>query len=279
MSLQYQADSNTHGTAPHCLNSNDIDSDHGTEETIKIFPTMLKLIGGTLVGGVKYSDLYIDSNEDKDTSSANSYVTNNDKGHDNKNNIQHKIPKLPQIAQKVAKLEKTQLDEKQYIAYEMIACTFLFGLVNDGCDKTTKLGTYLQQTMEITTTADANDIIKKLEARGGRDQLLMFLTGPAGSGKSTAMKIAQQLCYEFCIALGIMWSDKTFIFTVYTGLAASLFGGVTISKAAFPNQCKQLSVDDKNEWQDVQIVVIDKVSFMSDTILKTLDRKLKEIGN
>ncbi len=34
MSLQYQADSNTHGTAPHCLNSNDIDSDHRTEETI-----------------------------------------------------------------------------------------------------------------------------------------------------------------------------------------------------------------------------------------------------
>jgi hypothetical protein len=47
----------------------------------------------------------------------------------------------------------------------------------------------------------------------------------------------------------------------------------------FLNQCKQLSVDDKNEWQDVQIVVIDEVTFMSDTILKTLDRKLKEIGN
>ena len=107
----------------------------------------------------------------------------------------------------------------------------------------------------------------------------MFLTGPAGSGKSTAMKIAQKFCYEFCMAVGIMWSDKTFIFTAYTGLAASLFGGVTISKAAFLNQHKQLSVDDKNEWQDVQIVVIDKVSFMSDTILKTLDRKLKKIGN
>jgi hypothetical protein len=62
-------------------------------------------------------------------------------------------------------------------------------------------------------------------------------------------------------------------------LAASLFGGVPISKAAFLNQWKQLSVDDKNEWQDVQIVVIDKVSFMSDTILKMLDRKLEEIGN
>ncbi len=118
----------------------------------------------------------------------------------------------------------------------MIACTFLLGLLNDGSDKNTKLGAYLQQTMEIATTADANDVINKLKARGGRDQLLMFLTGPAGLGKSTAMKIAQTFCYEFCIAVGIMWSDKAFIFTAYTGLAASLFGGVTISKAAFLNQ-------------------------------------------
>ncbi len=143
------------------------------------------------------------SDEDKDTSSTNSYVTNNDKGHD-KNNNQHKIPTLPKIAQKVAKLEKTQLDEKQYIAYEMIACTFLLGLVNDGRDKNTKLGAYLQQTMEIDSTTDGNDTNKKLKARGGRDQLLMFLTGPAGSGKSAAMKVAQQFCYKFCIAVGIM---------------------------------------------------------------------------
>ena len=101
--------------------------------------------------------------------------------------------------------------------------------------------------MEIASTTDANDIIKKLKARGGRDQLLMFLTGPAGSGNSTAIKVAQKFCYEFCIAVGIMWSDKTFIFTAYTGLAASLFGGVTISKAVFLNQRKQLSVDNKND--------------------------------
>ena len=66
-------------------------------------------------------------------------------------------------------------------------------------------------------------------------------------------------------------------FLPHAGSAASLFGGVTISKAAFLNQRKQLSVDDRNEWQDVRIVVIDEVSFMSDTILKTLDRKLQEI--
>jgi hypothetical protein len=35
--------------------------------------------------------------------------------------------------------------------------------VNDGRDKNTKLGAYLQQTMEIAYTADANDIIAKLK--------------------------------------------------------------------------------------------------------------------
>ena len=79
--------------------------------------------------------------------------------------MQHKIPTLPQVARKVARLEKTQLDEKQYIAYEMIACTFFLGLVNDGSDKNTKLGSYLQQTMEIASTTDANDIIKKLKSK------------------------------------------------------------------------------------------------------------------
>ena len=276
--LQHQPDSSTRDATPLCLNSTNFDGDQKTEESIKTFPTMLKLINWTLVGCVKYSNLYNDLEENEDTSSTCRHANESDRDYYTKK-MQCKIPTLPQVARRVARLEKTQLDEKQFIAYEMIACTFLLGLVNDGSDKNTKLGSYLQQTLEIASITDATDIIKKLKARGGRDQLLMFLTGPAGSGKSTAIKIAQQYCYEFCIAVGIMWSDKTFIFTAYTGSAASLFGGVTISKAAFLNQHKQLSVDDKNEWQDVRIVVIDEVSFMSDTILKTLDRKLKEIKN
>jgi hypothetical protein len=79
--------------------------------------------------------------------------------------------------------------------------------------------------------------------------------------------VAQQFFYEFHLAVGVMWSDTTFLFTAYTGSAASLFGGVTIPKATFLNQNKSLSLDDKNQWQDVQIVIIDKISFMSNSIL------------
>ena len=45
-------------------------------------------------------------------------MNESDKDH-GKKKMQCKIPTLLQIARKVARLEKTQLDEKQYIAYEI----------------------------------------------------------------------------------------------------------------------------------------------------------------
>ncbi len=79
--------------------------------------------------------------------------------------------------------------------------------------------------------------------------------------------------------MDVLWSDHTVLFTAYTGAAASFCGRVTISKAAFLNQQKALSPNDKNEWQDVQILIVDEVSLTSDKILEALDVKLKEIRN
>ena len=105
------------------------------------------------------------------------------------NNNQLKVSTLPEIARKVTKLEKTQLNEKRYIAYEIIACTFLLGLIKDGNNPKTTLYLSLQQSMGCPNTTDMEDLVNRLKARGGQDQLLMFFTGPAGSGKSTAVMV------------------------------------------------------------------------------------------
>jgi hypothetical protein len=154
---------------------------------------MIKLISGTFVGGANYSDTY--NNEMNSPIQSRNNTTNNN---------QLKVPILPEIARKVAKLEKTQLDEKQYIAYEIIACTFLLGFVKDGNNPKTTLYSSLQQSMGCPNTIDMEDLVNRLKARGGQCQRLMFLTGPAGSDKSTAVMVAQQFCFEFCMAVGDM---------------------------------------------------------------------------
>ena len=111
------------------------------------------------------------------------------------------------------------MDEKQYVTYEIICCTFLLGLVNEGRDPNSKLKSHLQQALaEKEDERDMNYLIEELNARGGQEQLIMFLTGPAGAGKSTTLKVAQTFLYEFCLAIGWLWSDSTFfLLTAYTG--------------------------------------------------------------
>jgi hypothetical protein len=75
-----------------------------------------------------------------------------------------------------------------------------------------------------------------------------------------------------------MWSDTTFLFAAYTGAAALLIGGITISRTACLNQ-KRPTCDDIKECKDVRILVIDKVSFMGDSTLQMLNKKLTNIQN
>ena len=175
---------------------NEKDSGNVQRNNNKTFSTMVKLISGALVGGTDYSEIYENYGIDNDDTSTASNNTSNNTNKDGSNQ-HHKIPTLQEVARKIARLEKMELDEKQYIAYEMIACTFLLGLVRDGNDANTTLFTSLQKTMGDKSSQEIADIVKKLEARGGREQLLLFLTGPAGSRKSTAMRVANQFVMNF----------------------------------------------------------------------------------
>lgn len=56
----------------------------------------------------------------------------------------------------------------------------------------------------------------------------MFVTGPAGADKITVIDVAQQICCEFYKSVGIIWGDKTVLFTAIAGCAAAQFGKVTL---------------------------------------------------
>ena len=180
---------------------------------------MLQLLAESIIGGDVYTQIYNDLDNDQDSAdtstSSKTIVT----------------PTLSGVTRKVTEVEKKILDKKGYIAYKIICCTFVLGLICDGKDTSTLLSRCLGQCLD-ECPQPTNDLIEELQARGGEDQILMFLTGPAGAGKSTAVKVAQRFCFEFCRAVGNLWSDSSFLFTTYTGSTASLFGGGTIVKHA-----------------------------------------------
>jgi hypothetical protein len=127
---------------------------------------MLKLISGALVGGTNYSKVYNTCGIEKDDTSAASNNSSKNTDKESSHEQHRKIPTLQEVTRKVARLEKMELDEKQYISYEMIAGTFLLGLVKDGKDSNTTLFTSLQKRMGGESSQEIADIVRKLEARG-----------------------------------------------------------------------------------------------------------------
>ena len=197
------------------------------------------------------------------------------------------VPTLGTILHDAESKDGTKLDNQQKLTYHSICATFLLGLINDGKDNTTSLGQYFTAITghdnpdpPTTTNYHEEQIIKtKLMSIGGREQLVMFLTGPAGAGKTTAVKLAQTFCFNFCKAVSMIWRDNTFLFTAYTGSAACAFGGITTCSAAFLNKKRELSDDEKGTWEGVRIVVIDEISFMKALEVEKLNKNLQLIGD
>ncbi len=79
-----------------------------------MFLTMLKLISGTLVGGANYSDIFIDSDVEDVLEKLSTINNETTKEMDrDKNTNSQNVPTLQEIARRVARLEKNQLDKKQ----------------------------------------------------------------------------------------------------------------------------------------------------------------------
>ncbi len=233
----------------------------------KSYRAMLQLILTSVTDDTDYTDLFQDADSDDNASSC---------VHNATTEALRSIPSIGEVADQVCDKDNIELDKKQRISYEAICATFLLCLVKEGRDEKTQLGKYLKDTIPDCTSDDIKDVEKELVARGGNVQLIMFLSGPAGAGKTTAIQVAEKFCYRFCKAVGSLWHDSTFLFTAYTGSAASYSGGITICKIGCICKSGDLTLEEKLRWKYVKILIIDEISFMQDDELIRLDKRLKE---
>jgi hypothetical protein len=129
--------------------------------------------------------------------------------------------------------------------------------------------------------AKKNHIIEGLKSLGGKDQLIMFLTGPAGAGKTTSIKLTQTFCEKFSLACSIPFDQYSFYFTAYTGAASSEYGGITTLSALqikpMSNDITEASESTRSTLNKVKILIMDKISFMSVKDLQLISKRLQEL--
>ena len=232
------------------------------------YATVLSFIEGSFVGSTE-SDGEKSDDEEMIDDPANAGESSSRHGGQGAN-----IPTMKGVAARSGK----KLDAKQYIAYQIICCTFMLKVVNEGYDENTTLGSIMNISDDDDITR--NTIIEELRNKGAQDQLLMFLTGPAGCGKSTSVEVAQLFCHQFCNAAAIAFEEESFYFTSTTGSSAALFGGSTIHGAAHLNKTR-LTDAMRNLWREkVRILIIDEVSFFKAGDIKKLNSQLQRLmGN
>ncbi len=84
------------------LEPNTTPATKSNKQSPKSYPIILKLINGSLTGGVKYKEVYMETLDDHQ----------NNVTYDNQTTSINNIPTLEETARKVARLENMKLDKK-----------------------------------------------------------------------------------------------------------------------------------------------------------------------
>ena len=237
------------------------------------FADLLVFVKGSLVGST--IDNNGDGNEDGDEVVQHVQRNEINSPMDTPASPRRRLHGIPSMTAFAAEQNET-LDDKQHAAYEIICSSFLLNLINEMSHLDAVNISQLNSVLGSHSLNERKLLIKALKSKGAEEQLLMFLTGPGGCGKSTVMSIAERFCHAFCQAASIIFDETTFLYTATTGTAAALFGGNTIHSAAFLNRSK-IYEEDCESWKNVRLLIIDEISYFLATDLENLDAKLRRI--
>jgi hypothetical protein len=121
----------------------------------------------------------------------------------------------------------------------------------------------------------------KLIARGAEKQLIMFLSGAGGCGKSHVIGVAKQMCHHFCRSINEGFDFSSFLVTASTNSAAAIIGGQTIhSVAQLRTKFHNVTINGKDvtiHWVTANLIIIDEISMLSLDDFDKLDKHLRQL--
>ena len=169
---------------------------------------------------------------------------------------------------------KARLDREQRRAFEIIISTFILTFYNDAqIGETRVMGNrhaFIVEKKRLQILAET--------CRRGSDQLICFLHGPGGSGKTTVIDLVMKYASEYCSYLdNFEFSSRTILVTAMTGVAATILMGETTHAAVYLNQKKPIEADQVELWSGTRLLIIDEISFASKEDFSELHKKLRRL--
>ena len=169
--------------------------------------------------------------------------------------------------------EEGNLDETQKRAFEVIASRFVLTYHADA-DK--EEGSHATGILPNRYRHNYNHLrreLRLLSGMRGEDQLIAFLTGAAGAGKSQVINTVMAYAKGFCKQINQVFTRRTIVVTAMSGVAAALIHGETMQPAVhFYNT--HITTDYQQEWSDTRLLIIDEISFALSADLTKLNEKL-----
>ena len=167
-----------------------------------------------------------------------------------------------------------ELDLDQQTAFEILTSTVVSSFVADSLEKVDSSDIATRDSLR--TELEELRSLAQYKTRGERP-LRMFLTGPAGAGKSTILDSLVDYCQEFCTSLGHIYDGGVIRLSALTGAAATEIRGQTTHTECRLNR-SSITPEDILEWRNTRLLVIDEISFAGyKDILIKLSGKLQTL--
>ena len=170
---------------------------------------------------------------------------------------------------------KCGLDADQKRAFEIITGYYILSYINtipyfDEDDETDRAILEEKQKLELLVG------YSKIKS----EQLICFLHGPAGSGKSTIIALLQSYSQKYHKLLKYESYNRAIILTAMTGVAATLIGGETTHSALhLKANNKYIDHNVIESWTNTKLLIIDEISFASEEDMDLIYKKLCILKN
>lgn len=174
--------------------------------------------------------------------------------------------------------QEKEFDIDQQKAFELIVASFILTFHHDlenSCSDSTSVDCFLGRENSTASMRRTRLDLEKLCHK--KKQLLLFLDGPGGSGKSTIIKEVLRYGSEFCKNIQYPFNEMTILVTATSGVAATLINGETIHRACHLNRKKALTEEQCDAFKQVRLIIVDEISMASENLLVILERTLRDL--